>query len=172
MRAEKYPASSETFQTISQVEIPGPGFPGSRDDNRIQPLVSSLYPWQSQDTPSHSCSSSHPSPHMHQLHPTGCPRAKINHNSNQNQQQEVGWAAVDSRWKVNSVCTPSAQIHCLSPPQASSESQKGMLTPLFFNHLPNTGQKLPKEDFLFFKFLWRYYKHVDLKEHLKFLVTI
>lgn len=44
MRAEKYPASSETFQTISQVEIPGPGFPGSRDDNRIQPLVSSLYP--------------------------------------------------------------------------------------------------------------------------------
>lgn len=35
-----------------------------------------------------------------------------------------------------------------------------------------TRDKTTKGRLFIFKFLWRYYKHVDLKEHFKFLVTI
>lgn len=119
MKAEKWPTSSGRFQTISQVGIPGPGVPGSR----LQPHLSFLYPCQSQDTPSRSCSSSHPEPTQAQLHPTppAVPGQKsTTTQTNINSRRPDGKQWTNSRGRVNSVCTASAHPR---PPQ----SWKGML---------------------------------------------
>lgn len=67
MRAEKYPASSETFQTISQVEIPGPGFLGMTTGFNLLLALCILDNLKTHQaipvaahTPAHTCTSSTP----------------------------------------------------------------------------------------------------------------
>lgn len=90
------------------------------------------------------------SPHRHHPHPMGCPRAKVNHNSKQHQQQEVGWEAVDRQQGESTVC--AHRQHTVPLPQSTSGFLRAGKRCWVHDHLPNTGQKLPKEDFLFSSF--------------------
>ena len=106
------------------------------------------------------------SPHRHHPHPMGCPKAKVNHNSKQHQQQEVGWEAVDRQQGESTVCAHRQHIvcahrqhivcahrqHTVPLPQSTSGFLRAGKRCWVHDHLPNTGQKLPKEDFLFSSF--------------------
>lgn len=82
-------------------------------------------------TPAHTCTSSTP---------RAVPGQKSTTTQTRTNSRRWGGSS-GQQWTVNSVSTPSAQVHCLSPPQASSESQKGMLTPPFFLTICQTRDK-------------------------------
>lgn len=123
MKAEKCLAHSGRCQTISQVGILGPGFPGSRDDSRLQPHhVSCLYPCQSQDTQSHSCASD--------LQPTqtSSPPHGLSQGKSQPQLKTASTAggrvgsSGQAAGRVNSVCTPPAHSVCTPSAHSSTAS--------------------------------------------------